>query len=187
MTQATARGGDAQLKKLRHALLLKEFRVIAEQENHLEFRRRAYMMRDDWPMAGDRAPRRQPVRYPLLPVHSLGLDRGPGVLDAAGAAVCRYSSRGTGAGVGGGDGRPGDPQAKIRLPAQREILAGGVVPALERDHGTFAAGSVRAPGGDRSAVLGAGGKPWRVVELTQPRRIQHGDALAFDGDQSGLA
>lgn len=50
MTQATARGGDAQWKKLRGALLLKEFRVIAEQENRLELRRRAYLMQDDWPM-----------------------------------------------------------------------------------------------------------------------------------------
>lgn len=50
MTQATARGGGAQLKKLHSALLLKEFRVVAEQENLLEFHRRAYMLRDDWPM-----------------------------------------------------------------------------------------------------------------------------------------
>ena len=50
MTRATARGGDAQLKKFRNALLLKEFRVVAEQENRLEFRRRAFLLQDDWPM-----------------------------------------------------------------------------------------------------------------------------------------
>ena len=51
MTQATVRGGDAQLKKLRNALSLKEFRVIVERENRLELRRRAYLTQDDWPMA----------------------------------------------------------------------------------------------------------------------------------------
>lgn len=50
MTRATARGGDAQWKKLRGALLLKEFRVIAEQDDRLELRRRAYLTQDDWPM-----------------------------------------------------------------------------------------------------------------------------------------
>jgi hypothetical protein len=50
MTRATAQGGDAQLKKLRNALLLKEFRVVVDRENHLEFRRRAYLLQDDWPM-----------------------------------------------------------------------------------------------------------------------------------------
>ena len=50
MTQATVRGGDAQLKKLRNALSLKEFRVIVERENRLELRRRAYLTQDDWPM-----------------------------------------------------------------------------------------------------------------------------------------
>ena len=50
LTRATARGGDAQLKKLRHALLLKEFRIAAEGGNLLEFRRRAYLTQDDWPM-----------------------------------------------------------------------------------------------------------------------------------------
>lgn len=50
MTRATARGGDAQWKKLRNALLLKQFRVTAEQENRLELRRRAYLLQDDWPM-----------------------------------------------------------------------------------------------------------------------------------------
>ena len=50
LTQATVRGGDAQLKKLRNALLLKEFRITAERENILELRRRAYLTQDDWPM-----------------------------------------------------------------------------------------------------------------------------------------
>lgn len=50
MTQATVRGGDTQLKKLRNALLLKEFRIVAEQENLLELRRRAHLTQDDWPM-----------------------------------------------------------------------------------------------------------------------------------------
>jgi len=50
LTRATARGGDAQLKKLRNALLLKNFVIAAERENRLEFRRRAYLTQDDWPM-----------------------------------------------------------------------------------------------------------------------------------------
>ncbi len=50
MTRATVRGGDAQLKKLRNALLLKDFIIAAERENLLEFRRRAYLTQDDWPM-----------------------------------------------------------------------------------------------------------------------------------------
>ncbi|MFO1423789.1 MAG: hypothetical protein U1F70_09075 [Candidatus Competibacteraceae bacterium] len=50
MTQATVRGGDAQLKKLRNALLLKDFMIAVERENLLEFRRRAYLTQDDWPM-----------------------------------------------------------------------------------------------------------------------------------------
>jgi hypothetical protein len=68
MTQATVRGGDAQLKRLRNALLLKEFRVIAEGENRLELRRRAYMLQDDWPMlvAVDRDGDRFDIRYCLF-------------------------------------------------------------------------------------------------------------------------
>ncbi|MDG4595006.1 MAG: hypothetical protein P9F75_04815 [Candidatus Contendobacter sp.] len=50
LTRATAQGGDAGLKKLRSALLLKDFIVTAERENLLEFRRRAYLTQDDWPM-----------------------------------------------------------------------------------------------------------------------------------------
>jgi len=50
LTRATMRGGDAQLKKLRNALLLKNFSIVAERENLLEFRRRAYLTQDDWPM-----------------------------------------------------------------------------------------------------------------------------------------
>lgn len=50
MTQATVQGGDAQLKKLRNALLLKGFVIAAERENVLELRRRAYLTQDDWPM-----------------------------------------------------------------------------------------------------------------------------------------
>ncbi|MDS4025901.1 MAG: hypothetical protein RKO25_02750 [Candidatus Contendobacter sp.] len=50
LTRATVRGNDAQLKKLCNALLLKEFRIAAKRENLLEFRRRAYLTQDDWPM-----------------------------------------------------------------------------------------------------------------------------------------
>lgn len=50
LTRATVRGNDAQLKKLRNALFLKEFSIAAERENLLEFRRRAYLTQDDWPM-----------------------------------------------------------------------------------------------------------------------------------------
>lgn len=50
LTRATARGGDAQLKRLRNALLLKDFVIAAERENLLELRRRAYLTQDDWPM-----------------------------------------------------------------------------------------------------------------------------------------
>ncbi|MCP5159388.1 MAG: hypothetical protein H6975_08180 [Gammaproteobacteria bacterium] len=49
-TRATVRGGDAQLKKLRHALLLKNFIITTEHKNRLELRRRAYLLQDDWPM-----------------------------------------------------------------------------------------------------------------------------------------
>jgi hypothetical protein len=49
-TQATVRGGDAQLKKFRNALLLKNFVLTSESEERLTFRRRAYMLHDDWPM-----------------------------------------------------------------------------------------------------------------------------------------
>ncbi|MFZ1829437.1 MAG: hypothetical protein WAW42_11840 [Candidatus Competibacteraceae bacterium] len=50
MSRVTVRGGEAQLKKFRNALLLKEFRVVAERENAWEFRRRAYLFQDDWPI-----------------------------------------------------------------------------------------------------------------------------------------
>lgn len=50
LTRATVQGGDAQLKKFRNALLLKEFRIVAERENEWEFRRRAYLLQDDWPV-----------------------------------------------------------------------------------------------------------------------------------------
>ena len=50
MTQATVKGGDAPLKKLRNALLLKDFVVAAESEGRLEMRRRAHLTQDDWPM-----------------------------------------------------------------------------------------------------------------------------------------
>ncbi len=50
VTQATVQGGDAELKRLRNALLLKEFVIATERENFLELRRRAYLMQDDWPM-----------------------------------------------------------------------------------------------------------------------------------------
>ena len=50
LTRATARGGDAQFKRLRNALLLKNFSIAAERENRLELRRRAYLTQDDWPM-----------------------------------------------------------------------------------------------------------------------------------------
>lgn len=50
LTRATVRGSDAQFKRFRNALLLKEFRVVAERENVWEFRRRAYLLQDDWPI-----------------------------------------------------------------------------------------------------------------------------------------
>jgi len=50
MTQATIQGGDAHLKKFRNALLLKEFRIVAERENEWKLRRRAYLLQDDWPV-----------------------------------------------------------------------------------------------------------------------------------------
>ncbi len=50
LTRATGRGGDAQLKKLRNALLLKEFRITIERDNVLELRRRAHLTQDDWPI-----------------------------------------------------------------------------------------------------------------------------------------
>ncbi len=50
LTRMTAHGGDPQLKKFRNALLLKQFRIAVERENLLEFRRRAYLTQDDWPM-----------------------------------------------------------------------------------------------------------------------------------------
>lgn len=49
-TRATVRGGDAQLKKFRDALLLKEFRLSSERDGRLELRRRAFLLQDDWPM-----------------------------------------------------------------------------------------------------------------------------------------
>lgn len=49
-TQATARGGEAQIKKLRNALLLGGFRILGERKNRLELRRRAYLSQDDWPV-----------------------------------------------------------------------------------------------------------------------------------------
>ncbi|HRX70439.1 MAG: hypothetical protein KDJ22_13605 [Candidatus Competibacteraceae bacterium] len=50
LTRIIAHGGDAQFKKLRNALLLKNFVVAAEHENRLELRRRAYLLQDDWPI-----------------------------------------------------------------------------------------------------------------------------------------
>lgn len=50
VTQATVQGGDAELKNIRNALLLKDFVIAAEKENRLELRRRAYLSQDDWPM-----------------------------------------------------------------------------------------------------------------------------------------
>jgi hypothetical protein len=50
VTQATLRGGDAELKKLRNALLLKEFVIAAEGGDVLQLRRRAHLSQDDWPM-----------------------------------------------------------------------------------------------------------------------------------------
>lgn len=50
VTRATVEGGDTQLKRFRHALLLKNFVIAAERENVLELRRRAYLTQDDWPM-----------------------------------------------------------------------------------------------------------------------------------------
>lgn len=50
LSRMTVRGGDAQLKKLRNALLVKNFVIASEDENSLELRRRAYLLQDDWPM-----------------------------------------------------------------------------------------------------------------------------------------
>ena len=49
-TRATVRGGDAQLKKFRDALLLKEFRLSSERDGRLELGRRAFLLQEDWPM-----------------------------------------------------------------------------------------------------------------------------------------
>ncbi|MEI2772221.1 MAG: hypothetical protein V9G98_16295 [Candidatus Competibacter sp.] len=68
MTRVVARGREANLKKLRNALLLKEFRVVAERENRLALRRRAYVLQDDWPMTVvvDRDGDRFDIRYSLF-------------------------------------------------------------------------------------------------------------------------
>lgn len=50
VTQATVQGGDAELKRFRNALLLKDFVIVAERDHRLEVRRRAYLSQDDWPM-----------------------------------------------------------------------------------------------------------------------------------------
>lgn len=50
VSQATVKGGDAELKRLRNALLLKDFVIAVEDEHRLELRRRAYLSQDDWPM-----------------------------------------------------------------------------------------------------------------------------------------
>lgn len=50
ITRATVQGSDAQLKKFCNTLLLKEFRLVVERENVREFRRRAYVLQDDWPV-----------------------------------------------------------------------------------------------------------------------------------------
>ena len=50
ITRATVQGSEAQLKKFRNALLIKEFRVVTERENTWELRRRAYLLQDDWPV-----------------------------------------------------------------------------------------------------------------------------------------
>ena len=49
ITRATVTGSDKQLRQFRNALLLKEFRIVAERENVWELRRRAYVLQDDWP------------------------------------------------------------------------------------------------------------------------------------------
>ena len=49
-THATARGGEVQWKKIRNALLLKEFRVVSEDGQRIDLQRRAYLSQDDWPM-----------------------------------------------------------------------------------------------------------------------------------------
>lgn len=41
---------DGQIKKLRNALLIKEFRVVSETADSWKLRRRAYVMQDDWPV-----------------------------------------------------------------------------------------------------------------------------------------
>lgn len=49
-TQASARGGKPQLKKLRDALLLKGFVLESETEDGFDLRRRAHVTQDEWPM-----------------------------------------------------------------------------------------------------------------------------------------
>ena len=143
LTRATARGGDAQLKKLRNALLLKNFVIAAERENVLEFRRRAYLTQDDWPMrviVRRDGPQFEIDCYLYIPWGWIAAFHG---FDAAGAAVRRHPERTTGVRAGGGGGGAGDLQAKIRLPARRAVLAATAPSALGRDHGTTAAGSLR--------------------------------------------
>lgn len=50
LSRMTARGGDAQFKKFRNALLLKNFVVASEDERRVELRRRPFLLQDDWPM-----------------------------------------------------------------------------------------------------------------------------------------
>ena len=50
VSRATVQGNDVQVKKFRNALLLKDFRLVTESENTWEFRRRAYLLQDDWPV-----------------------------------------------------------------------------------------------------------------------------------------
>ena len=49
VSRATVQGNDVQVKKFRNALLLKDFYLVAESEHAWEFRRRAYLLQDDWP------------------------------------------------------------------------------------------------------------------------------------------
>ena len=48
--QATAQSGDAELKRFRDALLLKDFFIDDEKGNRLVLRRRAHLSQDEWPM-----------------------------------------------------------------------------------------------------------------------------------------
>lgn len=50
VSRVTCSGTEAQFQQFRDALLLRGFYLAHEQENAWEFRRRAYLLQDDWPI-----------------------------------------------------------------------------------------------------------------------------------------